>query len=198
MAIVNGRHPKAITLGICERKIGTYFPPRQTVDDHGYSLHVRRFDAGEVAACARAASARAGAAFDRREEFFAAGDCGLDRSVHEKTILDGNREDVENSGLEGAMRDRLLLTSARSRTWRGACEKWRPCPIPLARPWQSGRSRTACGFAKCACRLACGNYLRISSECDGRYGGAGAEDGERHRPAWREGSAHRISVWSRS
>ena len=28
VAIVNGRHPMAITLGI-ERKIGTYFPPQQ-------------------------------------------------------------------------------------------------------------------------------------------------------------------------
>ncbi len=33
--------------------------------------------------------------------------------VHEASILAANREDVENSGLEGAMRDRLLLTSAR-------------------------------------------------------------------------------------
>ena len=28
VAIVNGRHPKAITLGM-ERKIGTYFPPKE-------------------------------------------------------------------------------------------------------------------------------------------------------------------------
>jgi glutamate-5-semialdehyde dehydrogenase len=33
--------------------------------------------------------------------------------AHEKSILAANREDVESSGLEGAMRDRLLLTSAR-------------------------------------------------------------------------------------
>jgi len=33
--------------------------------------------------------------------------------VHARTILDANREDVESSGLEGAMRDRLLLTKAR-------------------------------------------------------------------------------------
>jgi glutamate 5-kinase len=30
VAIVNGRHPQAITLGM-ERKIGTYFPPRKTI-----------------------------------------------------------------------------------------------------------------------------------------------------------------------
>jgi glutamate-5-semialdehyde dehydrogenase len=30
-----------------------------------------------------------------------------------QTILAANREDVESSGLEGAMRDRLLLTTAR-------------------------------------------------------------------------------------
>ncbi|SRR5258708_5675569 len=33
--------------------------------------------------------------------------------AQEKSILDANREDMETSGLEGAMRDRLLLTSAR-------------------------------------------------------------------------------------
>ena len=33
--------------------------------------------------------------------------------ANEKSILDANREDVENSGLEGAMRDRLLLTASR-------------------------------------------------------------------------------------
>ena len=33
--------------------------------------------------------------------------------ANEKSILDANRRDVENSGLEGAMRDRLLLTPAR-------------------------------------------------------------------------------------
>jgi glutamate-5-semialdehyde dehydrogenase len=33
--------------------------------------------------------------------------------AHAETILAANREDVQNSGLEGAMRDRLLLTGAR-------------------------------------------------------------------------------------
>jgi len=33
--------------------------------------------------------------------------------AHERDILAANREDIENSGLEGAMRDRLLLTPAR-------------------------------------------------------------------------------------
>jgi glutamate-5-semialdehyde dehydrogenase len=33
--------------------------------------------------------------------------------ANEKSVLAANREDVENSGLEGAMRDRLLLTAAR-------------------------------------------------------------------------------------
>jgi glutamate-5-semialdehyde dehydrogenase len=33
--------------------------------------------------------------------------------AHEKSILAANRRDVEDSGLEGAMRDRLLLTPAR-------------------------------------------------------------------------------------
>ena len=33
--------------------------------------------------------------------------------ANEKSILAANREDVENSGLDGAMRDRLLLSPAR-------------------------------------------------------------------------------------
>ena len=33
--------------------------------------------------------------------------------AHAETILAANREDVESSGLEGAMRDRLLLTPDR-------------------------------------------------------------------------------------
>src|ERR1700758_5819289 len=33
--------------------------------------------------------------------------------ANEKSILDSNREDLERSGLEDAMRDRLLLTPAR-------------------------------------------------------------------------------------
>ena len=33
--------------------------------------------------------------------------------ANEKSILDANREDMEKSGLDGAMRERLLLTSAR-------------------------------------------------------------------------------------
>ena len=33
--------------------------------------------------------------------------------ANEKSILDANREDLQNSGLEGAMRDRLLLTASR-------------------------------------------------------------------------------------
>ncbi|MGC2533639.1 MAG: gamma-glutamyl-phosphate reductase, partial [Candidatus Sulfotelmatobacter sp.] len=33
--------------------------------------------------------------------------------AHEQTILAANLEDVESSGFEGAMRDRLLLTTAR-------------------------------------------------------------------------------------
>jgi glutamate-5-semialdehyde dehydrogenase len=37
----------------------------------------------------------------------------LEANKNEKTILAANREDVETSGLEGAMRDRLLLTPAR-------------------------------------------------------------------------------------
>src|SRR5450631_3525038 len=43
--------------------------------------------------------------------------------ANEKSILTANREDVENSGLEGAMRDRLLLTSSRIKdTARGVRE----------------------------------------------------------------------------
>src|SRR5258708_34829170 len=55
--------------------------------------------------------------------------------ANEKSILAANRNDVEDSGLEGAMRDRLLLTPSRikevaDRVPEGAClpESFRGTP----------------------------------------------------------------------
>jgi len=49
----------------------------------------------------------------------------------EKTILAANREDVETSGLEGAMRDRLLLTSARVKEIAQAVRDVAALPDPI-------------------------------------------------------------------
>jgi glutamate-5-semialdehyde dehydrogenase len=50
--------------------------------------------------------------------------------THEKTILAANREDIEHSGLEGAMRDRLLLTPARIKDMAGAVREVAALPDP--------------------------------------------------------------------
>jgi glutamate-5-semialdehyde dehydrogenase len=49
----------------------------------------------------------------------------------EKSILAANREDVENSGLEGAMRDRLLLTSSRIKDMADGVRQVAALPDPI-------------------------------------------------------------------
>ncbi|HUC28184.1 MAG TPA: glutamate-5-semialdehyde dehydrogenase, partial [Candidatus Acidoferrum sp.] len=51
--------------------------------------------------------------------------------AHEKSILAANREDVEHSGLEGAMRDRLLLTAARIREMAQGVRDVAALPDPI-------------------------------------------------------------------
>lgn len=51
--------------------------------------------------------------------------------AHEKAILAANREDVEHSGLEGAMRDRLLLTAARIREMAHGVRDVATLPDPI-------------------------------------------------------------------
>jgi glutamate-5-semialdehyde dehydrogenase len=51
--------------------------------------------------------------------------------VQEKSILSANREDLENSGLEGAMRDRLLLTSARIKDMANGVREVAALPDPV-------------------------------------------------------------------
>jgi glutamate-5-semialdehyde dehydrogenase len=51
--------------------------------------------------------------------------------ANEKSILAANREDVENSGLEGAMRDRLLLTSARVKDMARGVREVAALPDPI-------------------------------------------------------------------
>ena len=71
-----------------------------------------------------------------------------------QTILAANFEDVESSGLEGAMRDRLLLTPARIKEMAQGVREVAALGDPIARPSRSGLARTACAFAKCVCRWA--------------------------------------------
>jgi glutamate-5-semialdehyde dehydrogenase len=49
----------------------------------------------------------------------------------EKSILAANREDIELSGLEGAMRDRLLLTPSRIKEMAGAVREVAALPDPI-------------------------------------------------------------------
>jgi glutamate-5-semialdehyde dehydrogenase len=51
--------------------------------------------------------------------------------AHENEILAANREDIETSGLEGAMRDRLLLTSARVKEIANAVRDVAALPDPI-------------------------------------------------------------------
>ena len=51
--------------------------------------------------------------------------------ANEKSILAANREDVENSGLEGAMRDRLLLTSSRIKEMARGVREVAALPDPI-------------------------------------------------------------------
>jgi glutamate-5-semialdehyde dehydrogenase len=51
--------------------------------------------------------------------------------AHEKSILASNREDIANSGLEGAMRDRLLLTSERIKVMARGVREIAALPDPI-------------------------------------------------------------------
>jgi glutamate-5-semialdehyde dehydrogenase len=51
--------------------------------------------------------------------------------ANEKDILAANREDVENAGLEGAMRDRLLLTSERVKDMARGVREVAALPDPI-------------------------------------------------------------------
>ena len=51
--------------------------------------------------------------------------------ANEKSILAANQEDIENSGLEGAMRDRLLLTSVRIKDMARGVREVAGLPDPI-------------------------------------------------------------------
>jgi len=51
--------------------------------------------------------------------------------AHEKSVLAANREDVESSGLEGAMRDRLLLTASRVKDMARGVREVAALPDPI-------------------------------------------------------------------
>jgi glutamate-5-semialdehyde dehydrogenase len=51
--------------------------------------------------------------------------------AHEQRILEANRKDIENSGLEGAMRERLLLTASRIRDMAQGVREVAALPDPI-------------------------------------------------------------------
>jgi len=74
--------------------------------------------------------------------------------AHAEAILAANRKDVESSGLDGAMRDRLLLTQVRIKEMAQGVRDVVALPDPIGETLGSGRARTACASAKCVCRWA--------------------------------------------
>jgi Gamma-glutamyl phosphate reductase len=72
----------------------------------------------------------------------------------ESSILQSNRADVEASGLEGAMRDRLLLTPSRISEMARGVRDVAALPDPIGDTLAEWRNPTACAFGKCACRWA--------------------------------------------
>jgi gamma-glutamyl phosphate reductase len=71
-----------------------------------------------------------------------------------QSILEANREDVETSGLEGAMRDRLLKPPTESKKWRKVYARSQHLQIRSAKLSRSSLAPTACTSAKSACPLA--------------------------------------------
>src|ERR1019366_303609 len=74
--------------------------------------------------------------------------------ANEESILTANREDVESSSLESALRDRLLLTPSRIKDMARGVREVAALPDPIGETWRSGPSRTACASARCAFRWA--------------------------------------------
>src|SRR6202051_1285083 len=79
---------------------------------------------------ARAASARL-ALFSTTEKNSLLRKIAVALAAKEKSILAANREDVENSGLEGAMRDRLLLTPSRIKDMADGVRDVAALPDPI-------------------------------------------------------------------
>jgi len=94
-----------------ERKIGTYFPPsKEEADGDGHHQPGRRRRIGCFARARPSARLALLSTEEKKALLLAMADA---IEANAPTILAANREDVERSGLEGAMRDRLLLNPAR-------------------------------------------------------------------------------------
>ena len=71
------------------------------------------------------------------------------------SITEANQEDLDSSGLTGAMRDRLLLTPERIAAMvSGVREVAESSGSGRVRPSRSGPAPTVCASAKCACLWA--------------------------------------------
>ena len=131
VAIVNGRHPQAITLGMA-RKIGTYFPPRKRNRANGHVLTIAA-STQEKLLRARAASAKLALLSTEEKNALPARDCRCDRGQREEHSRGEPRRTREFRPGRRHARPSTADSGADSRRWRGACAKSRPCPIRSAR-----------------------------------------------------------------
>ena len=103
--------------------------------------------------CARAsASAKLAHAFHRGEECAC---CWRSRMRLKRTREHSWRrtaKDIESSGLEGAMRDRLLLTPERIKEMAQGVRDVAALRDPIGETLAEWTRPTACAFARCACR----------------------------------------------
>ena len=197
VAIVNGRHPKAITRGhgtqdrnlfsAAERSISN------TVRPNGATLTTA---ASTQEKLLRARAARRKLALLSTEEKNALLLAIADAiEAKQKSILAANREDIENSGLEGAMRDRLLLTPARIKDMAQGVRDVAALPDPIGETLAEWTKSNGLRIRKAARAARRGrNHLRIAPERDRRYRRARAENRQRHRAARRQGSGAQQSA----
>ena len=92
----------------------------------------------------------------------------LEAESNVKSILAANREDVETSGLEGAMRDRLLLTPSRVREMASGVREVAALPDPIGEvlaEWTQVERPAHPQVARATGRG--GNYLRVAPQRDG-------------------------------
>jgi len=124
-----------------ERKIGTYFPPSKGEAGWRRSSPTRR--RRRIGCFARARLPPGWHAPRLRRRGIAVGNTDA-IEANAPTILAANREDVERSGLEGAMRDPPASEpSAIKEMGAGGARGWRRSAIRSGRLWQSGHARRA-------------------------------------------------------
>ena len=132
---------------------------------------------------------QAGAAFDGKKRTRCCWRSPKPSKATRKAFSPRTAKISKTSGLEGAMRDRLLLTSARIKEMARGVRDVAALPDPIGETlaeWTQVQRPAHPQSARAARRGR--HHLRIASERDGRYRGARAENRQRHRAARRQRS----------